>query len=96
MEKRNPLTVAILIFISFGIYSIYWYWKTKHEMCDLGADIPTTFLMFIPLVNYYWLWKYCKGVEMVTEGKMSLGLAIVLVMLVPIGEAVVQDAFNKV
>ena len=33
---------------------------------------------------------------MVTEGKMSLGLAIVLVMLVPIGEAVVQDAFNKV
>ena len=96
MEKRSPLFVAAMSFFTAGFYSIYWYWKTKHEMTQLGADIPTTFLIFIPFVNYYWLWKYCQGVEKVTDGKTSLGLAIVFSWLVPFGEAILQDAFNKV
>ena len=51
MKNRNPIAVALLPLITFGIYSLYWQVKTKGEMNSLGADIPTAWLIVIPLVN---------------------------------------------
>ncbi|NBU33013.1 DUF4234 domain-containing protein [bacterium] len=67
MKKRSPVAVLLLPFVTFGIYSIYWLVKTKGEMKALGADIPTAWLIIVPLVNFWWYWKYCKGVEQVTN-----------------------------
>jgi hypothetical protein len=30
--RRNPLGVAGLIFITFGIYGFYWWWKVNDEL----------------------------------------------------------------
>lgn len=96
MKQRNPIAVALLPFITFGIYSLYWEVKTKGEMNKLGNDIPTAWLLIIPFVNIWWLWKYCEGVEKVTAGKLSQVLAFVLLAILGmIGAAIVQDAFNK-
>ena len=96
MKNRNPIAVALLPFVTFGIYSIYWQVKTKVEMNTLGATIPTAWLIIIPFVNIWWLWKYAEGVDKVTASKLSGVLAFVLLWLLgPIGAAIVQDSFNN-
>ncbi|MCU0607983.1 MAG: DUF4234 domain-containing protein [Candidatus Edwardsbacteria bacterium] len=96
MTKRNPIAVALLPFITFGIYSLVWMVKTKHEMVAKGADIPTCWLIIIPLVNLWWMWKYSEGVEKVTGGKTSGVLAFILLFFLGcIGAAIIQDSFNK-
>lgn len=96
MKKRNPIAVFLLPFVTFGIYSLYWMVKTKGEMNSLGAQIPTAWLIIVPLVNIWWLWKWSEGVDQVTAQKMSGVLAFILVWLLgSIGSAIVQDSFNK-
>jgi hypothetical protein len=97
MKNRNPFAVFFLPFVTFGIYSIVWMVKTKDEMNQRGAQIPTAWLIIVPIVNYWWIWKYSEGVELVTNSKLSTPLAFVLQLLLSnIGMAVIQSEFNKV
>ncbi|MEI8134505.1 MAG: DUF4234 domain-containing protein [bacterium] len=97
MTKRSPIAVFFLSIITFGIYIIVWRVKTKDEMNRLGANIPSAWLMIIPLVNFWWLWEYAEGVEKVTKRGMSQPVAFILLFLLSaIGDAVIQDSFNKV
>jgi len=98
MKQRSPIAVLLLPFITFGIYSWYWAVKTKGEMNALGEKIPTAWIWLIPIVGtIWWYWEYSKGVEHVTKEKISGILAfIVMWLLGPIGQAIIQDAFNKV
>lgn len=97
MKKRNPAAVLLLPFVTFGIYNLVWFVKTKNEMNKLGAEIPTAWLIIIPFVNIYWMYKYSVGVDHVTGGKMSAVLAFILLWILgPIGSCIVQVDFNKV
>ncbi|MEK7602751.1 MAG: DUF4234 domain-containing protein [Patescibacteria group bacterium] len=96
MKKRSVVGVFLLTLITFGIYGIVWNVKTKGEMVKLGADIPTSWLIIVPIANIYWLWKYCVGVEKVTNGKTSGALAFILLWLLGvIGMMVIQSEFNN-
>ncbi|HSH18727.1 MAG TPA: DUF4234 domain-containing protein [Candidatus Saccharimonadales bacterium] len=52
-------------------------------------------------VALYWFYTYCKAVEVVTKGKLALGLNYIMFLvlgLIGVGflwPALVQDAFNK-
>jgi hypothetical protein len=98
MKQRSPIAVFLLPFITLGIYSWYWAVKTKGEMNALGEKIPTAWVWLIPIVGFiWWYWEYSKGVEHVTNEKISSILAfIVLWLLSSIGQAIIQDSFNKV
>ena len=97
MKQRNPFAVFILPALTLGVYGIVWAVKTKNEMNRLGAQIPTAWLIIIPFVSIYWLWKYSEGVEKVTSEKLSTPLAFVLEFLLgSIGNAILQSEFNKV
>ncbi len=97
MEKRSiPMVIILTIVTFFIIYPIIWLVKTKGEMVRAGADIPTAWLLIVPIANIYWLWKWSGGVEHVTRGKQTQVLAFILYWLLgPIGMAIVQDSFNK-
>jgi len=97
VQKRSPLAVGLLGFITLGFYSWYWAVKTKGEMNKLGEKIPTAWIWLIPIVGgIWWLWKYSEGVEHVTHEKMSGILAFILQWLLGcIGQAIIQDSFNK-
>jgi hypothetical protein len=97
MTKRSPLNVVLLTLITCGIYGIVWYVQTKEEMNRLGAAIPTAWLLIIPLVNFYWIWKYAEGVQLVTKGAQS-AVTIFLLLLVCgiVGMPVTQSAFNSI
>jgi len=97
MTKRSPITVFFLSIITFGIYIIVWRVKTKDEMNRLGSNIPTAWLMIIPLVNIWWLWEYAEGVEKVTNKAMTQVVAFILLFLLSaIGDAIIQDSYNKI
>ena len=97
MRNRSVAGVLILSIITFGIYALVWVVKTKAEMNALGAQIPTAWLIIIPFVNLWWLWKYSEGVEHVSRGKMSGALAFVLLFLLgPIGMAILQSTYNGI
>ncbi|ALE92880.1 hypothetical protein AOC05_12200 [Arthrobacter alpinus] len=95
LKKRSPLAVLLLPLITFGIYQIVWYVKTKNEMNQLGAQIPTAWLVIVPIVNIWWLWENSSGVERVTKNGLSKVSSFLLVLLLgSIGGAIVQNTFN--
>ena len=97
MQKRSPLTVLVLSLITCGLYMLYWSVVTKREMNTQGAQIPTAWLLIIPIVNLYWSWKFSEGVETVTKSGMSGPVAFLLLYLLgPIGAAIIQNELNKV
>lgn len=96
MNKRGVGMVILLTFITFGIYAIVWHVKTKDEMVRCGADIPTAWLLIVPVANVYWLWKWCCGIEHVSKGKMTGAVAFLIAMLLPlVGMMILQDTLNK-
>ena len=95
--ERSPVMVIVLTMITFGIYAIVWQVKTKNEMNSLGAQIPTAWLLIVPIANLWWMWKYCEGVQQVTRGKQSQVIAFILLWLLSvIGMAILQSSFNEV
>jgi hypothetical protein len=56
----------------------------------------------MPVILFYWFYRYCQGVEHVTQGHMSLAtsfLLFIVLYLFSVGfvwPLVIQDAFNKV
>jgi len=97
MTRRSPIVVLILAVITLGIYGLVWYVMTKREMNRLGAGVPTAWLIIIPLINFYWMWKFSEGVEHVTKGRMGAAVAfLVLFLLSVIGMAIVQGSLNSV
>jgi Domain of unknown function (DUF4234) len=96
MQTRSVAGVIILTIVTFGIYALIWHVKTKNEMVEQGADIPTAWLLIVPIANIYWYWKWCGGVDYVTGGKMNQAVAFLLSLLLGlIGMAVVQDSLNS-
>ena len=94
MKNRNPIVVFILSLITCFIYHIYWLVVTKIEMNERGASIPTAWLLLIPFVNFYWLWKWAEGVEKVS-GFSAAGAFVLTWLVGPVGDAIVQNAFNN-
>ena len=96
MQKRSVAAVVILSIITFGIYALVWFVKTKNEMVQQGADIPTAWLLIVPIASIYWMWKWAGGVEHVSRGKSSQAIVFILTFLLGIiGMAIVQDMLNK-
>jgi hypothetical protein len=97
MTQRSPVTVVLLTIVTCGIYGIIWYVQTKEEMIARGADIPTAWLLIVPIANWYWLWKYSEGVQLVTKGEMSATTTFLLMLFCGIvGIPMTVAAFNKV
>jgi hypothetical protein len=96
MTNRHPALVILLSLITCGLYYMYWLVSTKIEMCRLGASVPTAWLLIIPFVNIYWIWRWSQAAEQVTKGALTAVPAFLLHMLVyPIGAGIAQSYFNK-
>jgi hypothetical protein len=96
MTKRSVVAVILLSIVTLGIYALVWMVKTKGEMVKCGADIPTAWLLIVPIASIYWMWKFAGGVEHVTRGKMSQVISFVLMFVLGlIGMAIIQAELNK-
>jgi len=97
MTRRSPISIILLSIVTLGIYYLVWYVSTKNEMNAKGANIPTAWLLIIPIANIFWMWEFSKGVEIVTSKAMGAGSAFALLFFLgSIGGAIVQSNLNKV
>lgn len=96
VKKRNIFLVYLFSIITFGIYGIYWTVSTKNEMNTLGAKIPTAWLMIIPIVNLFFIYKYCEGYATVIKKDNNSVLWFILFLFVSIVmPGIVQNELNK-
>lgn len=97
IQKRDVVMVYVLTIITFGIYGIYWSVKTKDELNSLGGDIPTGWLLIIPIANIYWLYKYSEAYSTKLK-KDNNGILwfIVFWLIGIIMPAIVQSDLNKI
>lgn len=97
IQKRDIVVVYLLTFITFGIYGIYWEVKTKEEINSLGGDIPTAWLLIIPIANIYWLYKYADAYsKFVKKDNNGVLWFIVFWLIAIIMPAIVQSDLNKI
>ncbi len=96
MKNRSLAAVILLPFVTFGIYTLYWFVSTKGELNAKGANIPTSWLLIVPFVNIYWMYKYYEGAEQVTAGKTNALLLFLLGLFVTniISSTIAQSAYN--
>ncbi|TFC44707.1 DUF4234 domain-containing protein [Cryobacterium sp. TMT1-21] len=95
MKRRSPAAPLLLPFVTFGIYALVWFAKTKNEINLVAPSrIPTTWLVILPIISYWWLWKFAVGVQE-TTGFSRAGAFWLLLLLGPIGAAIVQDSLNN-
>ncbi len=97
MKRRSPAAPLLLPLVTFGIYSLVWFVKTKNEM-NLSAinKIPTAWLAIVPIASIWWEWKFALGVEEATKNGLGRHAAFCLLLLLGgIGAAIVQNALNQ-
>jgi hypothetical protein len=96
MEKRSLLNMILLGLVTLGIYYIYWFFATRNEMVAKGAEIPTAWLVIIPFVNFYFLYKYAEAFAKYVDDKNSPITYFLLLALLPaIGQLILQHIINE-
>lgn len=96
IKKRSPAFVIIISIITFGIYALYWLVKTKGEMNSLGADIPTAWLIIVPIANIYFMYKYCEGFSnYVKKDNNAILWFLIYLFISPLVMIIVQMELNK-
>jgi hypothetical protein len=57
-----------------GAIGRMWDWavvKPVEEMKAKGVQLPSDWRYFAPFGCYIWLWRFGKGIEVITEGRMG-------------------------
>ena len=86
MEKRSLVKMFILGLVTLGIYYIYWYFATRRELIEKGAEIPSAWLSIIPFIHIYFLYKYSE----------AFSKYFLLLLLLPgIGQLILQNLINN-
>lgn len=95
VKQRNIFLVYFFSIITIGIYYIYWLVKTKEELNQLGAEIPTAWLTIIPIANIYWLFQYASGYSKVKKEDNGVLWFLVFFFIGIAMPALVQSELNN-
>jgi hypothetical protein len=101
VKNRGPIFVIIASFVTLGIYLLYWFYNTIRELGEVNKSdtnpLVWTIGMCIPIVSFYFLWKYTGEAEKLMKGRHSqLVLFIAWFVFFPIVMYMVQKELNKV
>jgi len=82
-----------------GAIGRMWEWavvKPVEEMKDKNIQPPSDWRYFAPLSCYIWLWRFGKGIEAITEGRMGARRVFAAVFLLGvIGFVIVQAVIQR-
>lgn len=58
---------------SLGFYYFYWCSVSRREINRVldRIKIPSTWLLIVPGLNYWWMWLYAEGLESVTRLRLK-------------------------
>ena len=83
VKRRNMITQIILMIVTFGIYSIYWFYQTAKELKAVTQDpeaapVLWTLLFFVPFGALYSHYAYAKVYTKVCTEKLSIGVLFLI------------------
>lgn len=52
MKQRSLGKMFLLFVVTFGIYRLYWIYKTRKEMVKLGQKIPSFWLLVVGVILF--------------------------------------------
>lgn len=85
IKHRSLLGVFLLNCVTLTLYQIYWFFITKTEMNVVNSrqyKIPFFLWFFIPIINIWWFYRYCKAVEAITKGQLNKWVAFFLPVII--------------
>jgi hypothetical protein len=101
VKYRSMGKQVILMIVTIGFYSIYWFYQTAVELAYLDKDEAAnpalwTVLLFIPFGAIFSWYFYTGLYERVSMGKMNRWLLFVLwIVFVPAVWFIVQTDLNR-
>jgi hypothetical protein len=101
IKYRNMFVQVLLMIITLGIYSIYWYYQTACEMKSLDNDDSAepglwTILLFIPFANLYSYYKHAELYEKISAEHFNRWIMFILwIVFSPVVWAIIQLDLNK-
>ena len=96
VQKRELWVMALLMLVTFGFYFIYWAVTTKRELYRLGADIPTAWLLIIPIAHFYFWYRYADAfTTYIKKGADPIGYFLLMALMPIVGIFVIQYELNK-
>ncbi len=101
VKYRNMILQIILMVVTLGIYSIYWFYQTTCELKELAGDQMAspalwTILLFIPIANLYALYKYSELYEKVSSEHLNRWILFLLWLVIsPAVWLIVQMDLNR-
>lgn len=101
IKDRNMWLQILLVIVTFGLYTFYWFYQTATELKSVAADEQAspglwTVLLFIPFLNIYSWYKYAELFEQTSSEKLNRWILILLwIVLVPAVWFLVQTDLNK-
>ena len=100
IKRRNLAMQVLLMIVTLGLYSIYWFYVTSKEMIEYktldGSAALWTLLSIIPLLNLYAEYKQGEAVEALTEGSINRWIIFILWLIFsPAVWFITQTELNK-
>lgn len=98
VTQRSLGVMILLMIITLGLYIIYWFVATKLELNRLGAKIPTSWLFIIPIVNFYFLYKFAEAftIFILKDESQKISFFLLVTLLMPVGMIICQYNMNKI
>src|SRR5258708_21174973 len=83
IRNRSMLIQVVLFCVTFGIYSIYWFYSVACELQEATGDSEAspalwTVLLFVPIANIYSLYKFSELYEKWSPDRFNRWLLFVL------------------
>ena len=101
IKQRNMWMQVVLMIVTLGIYSIYWFYVTSREMLDYqkkeGNAGLWTLVLLIPFGSFYSYWQHSKLVESLTGERYNHWLIYALwVFFSPATWLLTQIELNRI
>lgn len=88
IKRRNMFVQVILMIVTFGLYSIYWFYQTATELKAVARDDQAspglwTVLLFIPFGSFFSMYKYGEVYEKASTEKLNRWITFLLFLFFP-------------
>ncbi len=101
VKYRDMVAQIFLMIITFGFYSIYWFYQTATEMEQLSGEMRAdpamlTLLLFVPFAAIYSWYKYAELYEEISPDRFNRWILFILwIFFAPAVWLIVQSELNK-
>ncbi len=101
IKYRNMFMQVILAIITFGIYTIYWYYVTLEELSEANGELEGsgcmwTILYIIPFINLFANWHHSSEYSKFVDNKYpEIAIFILWIVFSPVVWFLVQSDLNR-